>query len=227
MSIANCSWVRATLPPWPCLRSFPSITYNQPRVQLSTILVEQALIQAHIPFGLIFDEHLADLAKYRVLVLPETECLSDAQLDSIRKFVAEGGGLVATGTAGLYDQCRRVRVRAGAARMVEYQFPARAYEEQVAALTAVGNPRGENSRKAGWPIFPAVEFDGPLPQFGSFFQVDARFWKAPRNGAGNCGVGALGRSEPNSRRGRRAGRRGVKPGRAARKPAADAPPGEL
>jgi beta-galactosidase GanA len=80
-------------------------------VQLAAILTEQALIQARIPFDLIFDEHLSDLSKYKVLVLPETECLSDAQLASIRSFVAGGGGLVATGQAGLYDQWRRVRVQ--------------------------------------------------------------------------------------------------------------------
>jgi hypothetical protein len=28
---------------------------------------------------------------------------------------------------------------------------------------------------------PTVDFDGPLPKFGSFFQVDARFWRAPQN----------------------------------------------
>ncbi len=165
------------------LRSFPSITYNQPRVQLSTILVEQALIQAHIPFGLIFDEHLADLAKYRVLALPDTECLSDAQLDSIRKFVAEGGGLVATGTAGLYDQCRRVRTEPGLRGMVEKQFPARAYEERVAALTAVGVPERCDFKKGRVVYLPSVDFDGALPQFAGFFSVDARFWKAPRNAA--------------------------------------------
>jgi hypothetical protein len=57
------------------LRSYPSITYHNARAQLSAVLAEQALIHARIPFDLIFDEHLADLSKYRVLVLPDTECL--------------------------------------------------------------------------------------------------------------------------------------------------------
>jgi hypothetical protein len=35
-------------------------TYNQRNVQLSTILIEQALIQGRIPFDLIFDEHLVN-----------------------------------------------------------------------------------------------------------------------------------------------------------------------
>ena len=62
------------------LRSYPSITYHNSRVQLSTILVEQALIQARVPFHLVFDEHLEQLPSLcKVLILPDTECLSDAQ----------------------------------------------------------------------------------------------------------------------------------------------------
>ncbi|MGD0223098.1 MAG: alpha-amylase family protein [Terriglobia bacterium] len=163
------------------LRSYPSITYDQPRVQLSTILVEQALIQARIPFDLIFDDDLANLAKYKVLVLPETECLSDAQLGSIHKFVAAGGGLVATGAAGLYDQWRRLRTVPGLQGMIDSQVPARAYEERVAAAAAVGNPSRRESEEGRVVYLPTVDFDGPLPKFGSFFQVDARFWRAPQN----------------------------------------------
>ena len=98
------------------LRSYASITYNHARCQLSAILAEQALIQARIPFDLVFDAHLANLAKYRALVLPESECLSDAQLASIRRFAEKGGGLVVIGRSGLYDQWRRVRVQPRARR---------------------------------------------------------------------------------------------------------------
>ena len=64
------------------LRSYPSITYHNSRTQLSAILVEQALIQAKVPFHLIFDEHLSDLspAICKVLILPNSECLTDHQL---------------------------------------------------------------------------------------------------------------------------------------------------
>lgn len=165
------------------LRSFPSITYDQPRVQLSTILVEQALLQARIPFDLIFDEHLANLAKYHVLVLPDTECLSNAQLGLIHKFVAGGGGLVATGAAGLYDQWRRLRTVAGLQALIECQVPARAYEERVAPVASVGNPARREFAEGRVVYLPSVDFDGPLPPFAGFFSVDARFWRAPRNAA--------------------------------------------
>lgn len=166
------------------LRSYPSITYDQPRVQLSTILVEQALIQARIPFDLIFDEHLADLGRYQVLVLPDTECLSDSQLAAIRRFVTTGGGLVATGQAGLYDEWRRLRVESGLKGMIDSQNPARSYEERVAPLAVAQDGASRKSYGEGRVSYiPAVAFDGPLPAFGSFFPVDARFWRAPRNAA--------------------------------------------
>ncbi len=41
------------------LRSYPSITYDQPRAQLAAVLAEQALIEAHVPFELVFDRDLA------------------------------------------------------------------------------------------------------------------------------------------------------------------------
>ncbi len=163
------------------LRSYPSITYNQRSVQVATILVEQALIQARIPFDLIFDEHLGNLSKYKVLVLPETECLSDLQLALIRKFVAGGGGLVATGQAGRYDQWRRLRVVPGLKGLIDKQPAARDYEEEVATVEARGAPVRKGYEKGRVVYIPAVRFDGSLPEFGKYFQVDPRFWKLPKN----------------------------------------------
>ena len=163
------------------LRSYPSITYNQRNVQLATILFEQALIQGRIPFDLIFDEHLENLSKYKVLVLPETECLSEALLASIRRFVASGGGLVATGQAGRYDQWRRLRVEPGLRGLIDVQPPARDYEEEVATVEAGGAPVRKDYEKGRVVYIPAVRFDGRLPEFGKYFQVDPRFWKLPGN----------------------------------------------
>jgi hypothetical protein len=163
------------------LRSYPSLTYNQADVQLATILTEQALIEAKAPFDVIFDEQLSDLSKYRVLVLPDTECLSDGQLASIRKFVAGGGGLVATGQSGLYDQWRRLRVEPGLKGLIESQPKAKDYEEEAAAAEIAGVPARKEYGKGRVFYIPGVEFDGALPEFGNYFQVDARFWKRPRN----------------------------------------------
>ncbi|MGH9326297.1 MAG: beta-galactosidase trimerization domain-containing protein, partial [Terriglobia bacterium] len=92
------------------LRSYASITYHQWTAQMSALLVEQTLIQARIPFHLIFDEPLPDFSKLKVLILPGSECLSEEQIGKIRAFVKGGGGLVATGATGLYDEWYRPRV---------------------------------------------------------------------------------------------------------------------
>lgn len=65
-----------------------------------------ALLQARIPFDFINDTHLdADtLRPYRALVLPNIACLSDAQCDQLRAFVAGGGALLATYETSLYDE---------------------------------------------------------------------------------------------------------------------------
>jgi sugar phosphate isomerase/epimerase len=91
------------------LHTFASMGFNNDRPQQSTILFEQALIQAKIPFQIIFDKNLKDLTKYKVLVLADQECLSDEQLDLIRKFVKQGGGLVVTENTSLYNEWRRRR----------------------------------------------------------------------------------------------------------------------
>ncbi|HWQ55475.1 MAG TPA: alpha-amylase family protein [Bryobacteraceae bacterium] len=164
------------------LRSYPSITYHNARAQLGAVLVEQALIQAKIPFDLVFDEHLQDLTKYRVLILPESQCLSDAQLVAIRRFVEGGGGLVATGMAGLYDHWRRLRVTPGLAGMVAGQRPARAYQEQVEREEESGVPSRSQYGGGRVVYFPAVPFDGPLPEMEPYFTISSRhFWKAPTN----------------------------------------------
>ncbi|WP_246524723.1 alpha-amylase family protein [Gemmata palustris] len=66
----------------------------------------RAALEEHLPVTLINDWNLtpADLAKYKVLVLPNAACLDNAQCDAIRKFVERGGGLVASLDTGLCDE---------------------------------------------------------------------------------------------------------------------------
>lgn len=167
------------------LRSYASITYNHARAQLSAILTEQALIQSRIPFDLVFDEHLADLSKYRVLILPESECLSDAELESIRRFVNAGGGLVAIGQAGLFDQWRRARVAPGLQGLVDRQPLARPGDFSDIAADA-GYSIGAVSRKefgeGRTAYLPTLRLDGVQPPTNSFFKVGPQFWKFPKNG---------------------------------------------
>ena len=72
-------------------------------------------------FRVAYEEHLAvslvndwditpeKLSKYRVLILPNTACLSDDQVQTIRDYVAAGGGLVATCETSMFDEIGRPR----------------------------------------------------------------------------------------------------------------------
>jgi hypothetical protein len=168
------------------LRSYASITYNHARAQLAAILTEQVLIQSRIPFDLVFDEHLADLSKYRVLVLPESECLSDSELESIRRFVTAGGGLVAIGQAGLFDQWRRLRVRPGLEGLVDRQPLARMNELSEPADDA-GRSWDTASRRefaeGRTAYLPELLLDGVRPPASAFFNIGPQFWKFPKNGS--------------------------------------------
>jgi hypothetical protein len=163
------------------LRSYASLTYHHARAQLSAILVEQALIQSRIPFQLVFDEPVPDLTNLQVLVLPDSECLSDEQLAQIRTFVERGGGLVAIGQAGLYDEWRRLRPVPGLKGLVDGQAPARDYEEQVEETVAAGTTQRKTYGKGRVVYLPVVQFDGPLPEREDYFNIGNRFWKRPRN----------------------------------------------
>lgn len=129
-------------------RSYASLTYNNAAVQLCTVLVEQTLIEASVPFELLFDAGLNDLKKYSVVILPNTECLSDSQIALLRSFVSGGGSIVVIGQTGLYDEWRRVRVTSGLQGLVERQQPAADYQERVgsAAQTAAFSNRKEIGR---------------------------------------------------------------------------------
>jgi len=166
------------------LRSYPSITYHNARAQLSAILVEQALIQARIPFHLVFDEHLADLSpsRYKVLILPNSECLSDEQLVAIRRFVGNGGGLIATEQAGLYDTWRRLRAEPGLQGIVDQQPSAGEYQETVVGGPVEGGgPTRKESGQGRTVYFQEIKFDGPLPAAEPYFSISRRFWKRPQN----------------------------------------------
>jgi hypothetical protein len=164
------------------LRSYASLTYNNAHSQLSTVLVEQTLIQSGIPFALIFDEHLRNLAKYKVLILPNSECLSDEQLSLIRRYVDEGGGLIVTEQTGLYDEWRRTRTEPGLRGLVDGQSVGSDYQERVKSKAVTA---GAITRKQIGPgrvaYVPALPFDGVQPPPQPYFEITNIFWKRPKN----------------------------------------------
>ena len=69
--------------------------------------LSKALLQEHLLFDIITEADLGGLGEYRVLVLPNTSCLTSEAKAQIRRFVAQGGGVVASYEAGIYDESGR------------------------------------------------------------------------------------------------------------------------
>lgn len=70
-----------------------------------------ALTRSHIPFDVLLDDNISPegLARYKVLILPNSACLSDKQVENIQAFVRRGGSIVAEFETGSYDEIGRIR----------------------------------------------------------------------------------------------------------------------
>ena len=66
----------------------------------------RALLEGHIPFDIISDKNLEyeKINKYKVLVFPNTACLSDLSVESIKEFVKDGGSIVGSFETGMHDE---------------------------------------------------------------------------------------------------------------------------
>ena len=89
-------------------KNFESLAWSWLEVWPQLTVVEQLLIQSGAQFSLVVNGELEALQKYKALVVPEMQCLSEPQAETIAAFVEQGGGLLATGQSGARDlSCRR------------------------------------------------------------------------------------------------------------------------
>jgi hypothetical protein len=161
------------------LYSYASMGFNNDLPAVSFYLFTQALIQAKVPFNIIFDEHLKDLSKYRVLVLADQECLDDKQMDLIRHFVNQGGGLVATEQTSVFTRWRQRRPDFG----LKDLFQVRALrggerneneEDRELEIPPVQNQVGQGRVSYIPAIKPAI----PKPPA---VRMTYQYWKLPLN----------------------------------------------
>jgi len=159
------------------LHSFASMAYNNDRPWQSSMLFEQALIQAKVPFDIVFDGQLEDLSKYRALVLPDQECLGDTQLRLIRAFVEDGGGLVATEHSSLYTEQRQRRRDFGLQDVLKVsaaEWRGARSEEGLLDTAPVRSQHGKGRVVYIPDVKPAVEKPPAAP-------MTSRYWKLPAN----------------------------------------------
>jgi hypothetical protein len=73
----------------------------------------RAALELHLPVTLVNDWNLVpdDLSRFKVLVLPNAASVDDRQADAVRKFVNNGGGLIASLDASLCDEFGTPRPR--------------------------------------------------------------------------------------------------------------------
>ncbi len=86
-----------------------------------------ALIEARVPFEMVHDRLLGaeHLTAFKTLILPDIAALSDAQCDQLRRFVARGGGVVATSGTSLGDEWGVKRKDFGLADLFGVSFTGR------------------------------------------------------------------------------------------------------
>jgi len=66
-------------------------------------LMEQVLLIGHLPFTILFDQDLIDLARYRAVVLPDVRTLEPRQIDLLLRYVEGGGHLLVTDQTATLD----------------------------------------------------------------------------------------------------------------------------
>ncbi len=64
------------------------------------------LTENHVQFEFIFDNQLEQgkIDDYNIIVLPNTACLSEAQITALKKYVNAGGKLITTANVATYDE---------------------------------------------------------------------------------------------------------------------------
>ncbi|MCZ2150096.1 MAG: hypothetical protein LC126_20255 [Bryobacterales bacterium] len=173
------------------LRAFPSIEFNPARSNVSTMLFEQTLIQSRIPFDIVFEPHLADLARYKVLVLANQDALSDRAVAQIRAYVQAGGGLVATEDSSLLTDWRLRRPKFGLADVFGVDSPAKPGVPTTAVLAGAPETKHESAAaerlvqhtfgKGRSVYIPRIEPSTPPPPAQINYSFGNQYWTLPRN----------------------------------------------
>lgn len=113
----------------------------------------QALLRARIPFLPVHADDLdSATGKLSVLILPNLGALSDRQAATLRRFVQQGGALIATGRTGLYDEWGQPRPDFALADVLGCHYvslgrggerPRENYQETLHTYLRIESPRAE------------------------------------------------------------------------------------
>lgn len=123
--------------------------------------IYKALIEARIPFEIVNDRCLdaEHLSSFRTLILPNIAALSDSQCASLRGFVEQGGGLVATYETSLYDEWGVRRTDFGLGDMFGASFAGKVQENM---LNSYLNLEKDPASGAYHPLLSGFEDSGRI-----------------------------------------------------------------
>jgi hypothetical protein len=84
----------------------------------------KAMVYEHIPWGVIHEESLSleTLKKFPVVLLPNVGILSEPEVNLLRRYVEEGGSLIATGLSGVYDHMGRLQTKSSLETLTGARF---------------------------------------------------------------------------------------------------------
>lgn len=86
----------------------------------------QALVRARIPYLVVHADHIdRDGEELAALVLPNLAAITTDQIEAVERYVARGGGLLATGETSLYNEWGQPRPDFGLARILGVRFTGR------------------------------------------------------------------------------------------------------
>lgn len=81
----------------------PKLSSRLPHVD-AAVSVCKALIEAHLPYGVITKKNLADLSRHRLVVLPNVLMMDLEEVEALRKYVAGGGSIYASKYTSLFTK---------------------------------------------------------------------------------------------------------------------------
>jgi hypothetical protein len=84
----------------------------------------KAMVYEHIPWGVIHEENvsLETLKKFAVVLLPNAGILSDSEGSLLRRYVEEGGNLIATGLTGSHDRMGQLQGKSSLETLIGARF---------------------------------------------------------------------------------------------------------
>ena len=142
-------------------------------------LALDVLMRAHVPFGYVMAGDHSRISDYRAIILPEIECMSAEEVNTIVRYVNDGGGLVVIGSnTGRLSELGLLHKKVLSAELgLDWSadtpaFTARVGKGRVAFVPVLVAPEGTPAELA------AKAAQKTLP----YFEVEPTDWHPPRNG---------------------------------------------